>query len=70
MKYAIECFSVAVFILVVCVLTFFKVKPIIEQKDGTAKKKWCLFLKVIIIAGCINSLYLIILGTYFIFKYS
>ena len=70
MKYAIECLSVAVFILVVCAFTFFKVKPIIEQKDGASKKKWLLFFRIIIVAGCINSLYLITLGIYFFLKYS
>jgi len=66
MKYAIECFSVALFGLMVCVLIFIKTKPFIEKKDETAKKKWFLIIRIIIIFLCINSTYLIILGVLFI----
>jgi len=66
MKYAIECFFVALFGLMTCVLIFIKTKPFIEKKDEIAKKKWFLIIRIIIIFLCIVSIYLIVLGVLFI----
>jgi len=66
MNYAIECFFVAAFGLAACALVFIKTKPYIEKKDETAKKKWFLIIRIIIIFLCIDSIYLIILGVLFI----
>jgi prolipoprotein diacylglyceryltransferase len=66
MKYAIECFAVAAFILVVFVLSYFIIKPFVERTDDPAKKKLFFIFKIIFIIVCINSIYLIVLGIYFL----
>jgi hypothetical protein len=52
--------------LTACALVFIKTKPYIEKKDEAAKKKWFLIIRIIIIFGCIDALYLIVLGVLFI----
>jgi hypothetical protein len=62
MKDAIECFVSAVFIFIVCAVSFFKMKLHIEKKDEPSKKKWLLFFRIAFIGGTIVSIYLTVLG--------
>ena len=61
-KDAIECFFVAIFGLIISLLTYKIAKPFIKIKEEVTKKKYILIFKIIIVVACISSIYLTVLG--------